>query len=184
VENKQRVTLFKLFATSFVISLFTIGSGIVSLPLYKRKLVEEYRWLDELEMSEVMTIAQCSPGAVVVNMAVCLGFRLKGIVGVLAMVLGTLLPPLVLMVLVQDVYRQFSQDPLIIALFRGMNAAVSAVLIGVVVSMIKEIEENKILTYLLVILAFGLVYYIKLSPVWIMLGGIVLALSVSLRRSS
>ena len=135
-------------------------------------------------MTDVMTIAQCSPGAVVVNMAVSLGYRLHGVAGMVAMVLGTMLPPLVMMILVQDVYQQYCHDPLILALFRGMNAAVSAVLIGIVIGMIEEVKENKLLTYLLLALAFGLVYFLKISPVWVMLGGIVTALLVSLRRKS
>ena len=182
MRNNQRITLVKLFATSFLISLATLGSGLVSLPLYRRKTVEEYKWLSEEEMGEAITIAQCSPGAVVVNLAVCLGYRLKGITGMVAMVLGTMSPPLILMILIQDVYQQFSSAPLLIALFRGMNAAVSAVLIGIVINMIKEIEENKKLSYLLVAVAFGLVYFLKVSPVWVVLGGIALALLVSLGR--
>lgn len=182
MKNKEQIKLFKLFTTSFFISLCTLGSGVVSLPLYRKKVVDEFKWMSQQEMSDTMAIAQCSPGAIMVNIAVCLGYQLRGVTGMAVMVLGTLLPPFVLMILVQDVYQQFSGDPLIVALFRGMNAAVSAVLISVVVSMIKEIKDNRVLSYLLLAIAFSLVYFLKVSPVWVILGGIVLALFISLWR--
>ena len=175
----EKVKLSKLFTTSFFISFFIIGSGHVALPIYRKKFVEEEKWLNEKEMSDILVIAQCSPGAIAVNIAVALGYRIAGLPGSLVMVLGTLIPSLVLMSLIQVFYSTFHESPLLAALFTGMNAAVAAVLVNVLISMIAEIKAHKTVSYLLIATSFVLVYFLKIQVAYVVLGGIVLAAILS-----
>lgn len=72
---------FKLFASTFYLSAFTFGGGFVIIPLMRKKFVDQYKWIDEKEMLDLTAIAQASPGAIAVNAAILVGYRLAGISG-------------------------------------------------------------------------------------------------------
>ena len=63
--------------------------------LMKKKFVDEYRWIGEDEMLDLVAIAQSSPGPIAVNGAIVVGYKLAGMAGVLVSILGTVLPPFV-----------------------------------------------------------------------------------------
>lgn len=68
MESKSKKTvLWKLFLSTFYLSAFTFGGGYVIVSLMKKKFVDEYHWIDENEMLDLVAIAQSAPGAVAVN---------------------------------------------------------------------------------------------------------------------
>ena len=86
--------LWRLFTSTFTLSAFTFGGGYVIIPLMRKKFVEQLHWLEEEEMLDLTAIAQATPGALAVNAAILIGYRVAGIIGALVTVLGTVLPPL------------------------------------------------------------------------------------------
>ena len=86
--NKYRT----LFLSALQLSTFTFGGGVVIIPLMRKKFVEKLHWIDEQEMMDYTAIAQSSPGAIAVNAAILVGYRVAGIAGALIAVLGTVLP--------------------------------------------------------------------------------------------
>ena len=49
--------------------------------LMKKKFVDEYHWIEENEMLDLVAIAQSAPGAIAVNGAIVVGYKLAGIAG-------------------------------------------------------------------------------------------------------
>ena len=180
-NSVENVKLSKLFTTSFFVSIFIIGSGHVAFPIYKKRFLEDNKWLDEQEMMDIMVISQCSPGAIAVNMAVALGYKMAGLLGSLVMVVGTLLPPLIFVTIIQFFYSNFVDSPIVIAMFKGMNATVAAVLINVVITMFEDIKQYKVISYILVVTSFILVYFLKINVAYVVLAGIVVASVLSWR---
>ena len=88
--------LLQLFVSTFYISAFTFGGGYVIIPLMKKKFVDELHWIDDEEMLNMAAIAQSSPGAVAVNASILVGYRVAGVVGAAISILGTVLPPLII----------------------------------------------------------------------------------------
>jgi len=89
----RRSLLCKLFISTLYLSTFTFGGGYVIITLMKKKFVDEYHWIDEQEMLDLVAIAQSSPGAIAVNGAIVVGYKLAGMAGVLTSVLATVIPP-------------------------------------------------------------------------------------------
>ena len=89
VRKKQKV-LWKLFLSTLYLSAFTFGGGYVIVTLMKDKFVDKYHWIEENEMLDLIAIAQSAPGAIAVNGAIVVGYKLAGIVGVLTAILGLL----------------------------------------------------------------------------------------------
>ena len=92
VKKKQKV-LWKLFLSTLYLSAFTFGGGYVIVTLMKDKFVDKYHWIEENEMLDLIAIAQSAPGAIAVNGAIVVGYKLAGLAGVLTAIFGTVLPP-------------------------------------------------------------------------------------------
>ena len=82
--KEKRTVLWKIFISTLYLSAFTFGGGYVIVSLMKKKFVDEYHWIEENEMLDLVAIAQSAPGAIAVNGAIVVGYKLAGIAGVTA----------------------------------------------------------------------------------------------------
>lgn len=133
----------KLFWSTFSLSAFTIGGGYVIVPLMKRKFVEELKWIDEEEMLNLVAISQSAPGPIAVNASIMIGYRIAGIPGSFVSILGTVLPPLIIITIVAQFYTAFKENKIINAMMYGMRAGVAAVIIDVIITMVGDILKIK-----------------------------------------
>ena len=77
MTDKKKI-LAKLFLSTLYLSAFTFGGGYVIVTLMKQKFVGELHWIQEDEMLDLIAIAQSAPGAIAVNGAIVVGFKLAG----------------------------------------------------------------------------------------------------------
>ena len=94
--EKNRKFYLKLFLSTFYLSAFTFGGGYVIVPLMRKKFVNEYGWIDENEMIDLIAIAQSAPGVIAINASLIIGYKLAGILGAIVALVGTVLPPLII----------------------------------------------------------------------------------------
>ena len=153
--KKDASFYWTLFLSTFTLSAFTFGGGYVIVPLMQKRFVKELEWITEEEMLDLVAIAQSSPGPIAVNASIIIGYRMAGIRGALLSVLGTSLPPLVIITIVSYFYLAFRDNAIVNALLFGMQAGVAAVIVNVVIDMVKGITKNKkIIPIFVMILAF------------------------------
>lgn len=170
----------------FVLSAFTFGGGFVIVSLMKKKFVEELKWLDEDEMLDVTAITQSAPGPLPVNASVIIGYRMVGIVGSLVAVLGTILPPMIIISIITIFYEQFRTNKYIAIALQVMRAGVAAVIFDVVINLAKNVCKTRRIMYIaMMILAFILTYFFKVSAMLIIIACLVIGLidlAVSMRK--
>ena len=175
--------LWRMFYTMLYISAFTFGGGFVIVSLMKKKYVDEFGWLTEEEMLDLTALAQSSPGAIAVNAAILTGYRLEGIPGVIASVLGTVIPPVTTLSIISLCYGIFRDSPLVQAVLKGMQAGVAAVICDVVLDLSGKVVKTKsVLSILLMIAAFVLVYFFDLSVILVILAAAILGVVIGLVR--
>lgn len=168
--KKDAKFYFKLFTSTFYLSAFTFGGGFVIIPLMRKKFVDQYKWLDEKEMIDLTAIAQSSPGAIAVNAAILVGYRLAGIFGALLTILGTVLPPLLILSVISLAYTEFRDSLIVKYVLRGMQAGVAAVIIDIVVTMgIDLIKERKALAVVVMSGAFVATFFLHVNVIFIIL---------------
>lgn len=161
---KDRHFYITLFKTMFSLSAFTFGGGYVIISLMKKRFIEDLKWITEEEMLDMTAIAQSSPGAIAVNTSIILGYHLDGLKGALIAVIGTALPPLIILSFVSILYTQIIDQPLVIATLKAMQAGVSVVLIDVIYTSISHIIKRKHrLEIIIMISSFILVYFFKFN---------------------
>ncbi len=139
-ESRGR-TLWKLFVSTLYISAFTFGGGFVIVTFMKRKFVDQLHWIDEAEMLDLTALAQSSPGAIAVNAAILVGWRVAGFAGMLVAVLGTILPPMVILTAISYGYEAFASNRYVALVLRGMQAGVAAVIFDVVCGLIANVRK-------------------------------------------
>lgn len=130
-ESKGKV-LWKLLLSTLYISAFTFGGGFVIITFMKRKFVDELHWIDEDEMLDLAALAQSSPGAIAVNAAILVGWRVAGFAGMLVAVVGTIVPPMLILAVISFFYQAFATNRYVSLVLKGMQAGVAAVILDVV----------------------------------------------------
>jgi len=161
---------FKLFKSTFFLSAFTFGGGYVIVPLMRKKFVKEYKWIEEEEMLDLTAIAQASPGAMAVNASILVGYRLAGILGAIITIIGTILPPLIILSIISLAYSAFIENIFVKYILKGMQAGVAAVVLDVSVSMITDIfKERKLMPIIVMFAAFIASFFLNINVVIIIL---------------
>lgn len=164
--NRNFKFYLRLFIHTFRLSAFTFGGGYVIVPLMKKQFVEKLGWLDEKQMLDFTAMAQSSPGAMAVNAAVLLGYHLAGIPGALVTILGTVLPPLLLLSVISVGYSAFIHNPVAKNVLWGMRAGVCAVIIDVVINMGSAIiKKKRAVPVILMLGSFAAVAIFKINAV-------------------
>lgn len=147
-ENPAQM-LWQLFKATFLLSAFTFGGGFVIVSLMKKKFVEDLKWLEEDEMLDITAIAQSSPGPIPINASVILGYRVYGVIGSLVAILGTALPPMIIISVISVFYTQFRTNHIIAIALQVMRAGVAAVIFDVVINLAKNVIATKRALYIL-----------------------------------
>ena len=123
-------SLGALFGGFFGIGI--IGFGGV-LPWARRMMVEQRRWLSAAEFTDLLALCQFLPGPNIVNMAVALGARYRGVGGSVAAVAGLLAAPMAIVIGLGGVYARYAQVPMVGRAFGGLAAAASGLVVAMAV---------------------------------------------------
>ena len=159
-----------LFKTMFLLSACTFGGGFVIVSLMKKKFVDELEWLEEAEMLDVTAITQSSPGPLPVNASVIIGYRIAGVAGSLTAILGTILPPMIIISIISLFYEQFRTNPYISTALQVMRAGVAAVIFDVVINLAGNVIKTKRFLYIaMMIIAFIATYLLDVSAMIVIL---------------
>ena len=143
----------------------------------KTELVER-NWLNEEDFIDIITLAQTAPGLFAVNISILTGHRLRGTKGSVVATIASCLPPFLIILMVAMFFTNFKDNEYVIKAFKGIRPVVVA-LIGV--PMIDMIKATKMRwwSWVIVISSMTLVCFLKVSPVYILICVIVMALFIS-----
>lgn len=141
--------LRKLFFSTLYISSFTFGGGFVIVTFMKKKFVDELHWIDEQEMLDMTALAQSSPGAIAVNAAILVGWQVEGLLGMVIAVLGTIIPPMVILSVISLFYAAFATNTYVALILKGMQAGVAAVILDVVCGLGGNVLQTRSPLYIL-----------------------------------
>lgn len=169
-KSDRKKILLKLFLSTLYLSTFTFGGGYVIITLMKKKFVDDYHWIDDNEMLDLVAIAQSAPGPIAVNGAIVVGFKLAGVLGLLLAIMGTVIPPFVILSVISLFYEAFKSNIWVSLMLSGMQAGVGAVIASVVYDMGKDVvKEKNAVSIVIMLAAFLAVYVAGVSVVYVIL---------------
>lgn len=161
----------KLFVTFAKIGMFTIGGGYAMIPLIEREIVKK-QWMSKEEFLEMFALTQSLPGVFAVNISIFVGYKMHKIKGGLVCALATILPSFLIMLLIAMFFARFQDNEIMIRIFNGIRPAVVALILFPCISAVKALKL-KWMALIAPAIATLLIWQFGLSPIYIVLAGIV-----------
>lgn len=168
--EKDKGFYWKLFLSTFYLSAFTFGGGYVIVPLMRKKFVNDYKWIEEEEMLDMVAIAQSSPGVLAINTSLIIGYKLAGILGAIITLVGTVLPPFIIISIISLFYVAFRDNAIVNGVMAGMQAGVAAVIVDVVYKMIGDVSKTDRTSVYLMIAVFIATFFVNIIVIIIACG--------------
>ncbi len=159
----QKVSLVEIFRIFFLIGMQLLGGGYVIVPLLKKYIVEEKKWLKEEELVDYYAVSQCIPGIIAGNISICSGFKAGGYLGAAAAILGIIAPSFIAIIILAHILSSVVNYPIIQNAFWGIRISV-IILILVTIKDIWSQSVNSKFTYFLFFLILVMLLILPVSP--------------------
>lgn len=156
------------FGIFFKIGTFTMGGGYAMIPLIENEIVNKRKWISKDDYIDLLAISQSAPGIFAVNIAIFIGYKLKGVRGSLLTALGTILPSFLIILAIAIFFQSFQHNPVVERIFKGIRPAVVALIAAPTFSMAKTAKINKY-TVFIPILSTLLIWRLGVSPIYIII---------------
>jgi chromate transporter len=128
------MNLLLLYLEFFKIGIFAVGGGLATLPFLfqmadgRFTFIRQAGWLSTEQIGNFIAIAQCSPGAIGVNIAAQTGFLYGGVGGGFLAVLGLVSPAIIVISVIARALLSLSQNKIAAAVFSGLRPAAAGLL--------------------------------------------------------
>ncbi len=168
----------KLFLSFLQVGLFSIGGGYAAIPLIQAQVVENEQWLTTKEFTDLVSIAEMTPGPISINAATFTGIRIAGIPGALAATAGCIFPSLIIVSILAFIYYKFKGLSFLRSVLESLRPAVVALIASAGINILttvlwgtNEISLKDInwIGAILFVASFIVLKKFKLSPIIIML---------------
>jgi chromate transporter len=120
-----------------------MGFGGV-LPMARRMLVEDRRWLTPADFIDLLSLCQFLPGGNIMNLSIAVGLRFRGVIGAVAAIIGLFAAPAVIVVGLGIIYGRYEQNPAVAAVFAALGAAAAGLLIGTTVKIAAPLRRKPV----------------------------------------
>ena len=138
------------------------------IPLIENDVVERNGWLKKDEFLDLLAVAQSAPGVFAVNMAVFVGYKLRGKRGALAASFGCVLPSVVIILLIALFFRRFRHIEVVNNIFMGLRPVVVALIAVPVFNVAKSAKLGWSTVWIPVVAAF-LIVALGVSPIYVII---------------
>ena len=147
------------------------------LPLIEQELIAKREWIEHKEFLDLLTLAQSVPGPIAINTSVFVGYKMRGLKGAVAALLGSVLPSIVIILAIALMFADIRHNPVVDAAFKGMRPAVVALIVVPVISLAREMHW----AMFAVIAASALaVWYLGWSPIYILIAAAAIGIAWTL----
>lgn len=166
-----------LFSIFFKIGLVTFGGGIAMLPILEREIVEKRKWATEEELLDWFAIGQSTPGIIAVNVATFTGYKQAKALGGIVATAGMVCPSIIVITVIAMFISNFKDIAWVQKALLGINVSVAAILTYAVFKFAKKSVKNAF-GFVLLLIAFTLIYLFSVSTIWIILGSALLGIII------
>ncbi|MCU6707941.1 chromate transporter [Paenibacillus sp. J5C_2022] len=174
----KKPSFFSILWSFLKLSPISFGGGYAIFPSIEREVVDRRRWLSGQELSETLSLASAAPGGVGVNAAILLGHRLNGVSGAVAAGIGAILPTFFIVLAVFFAYMRFGDSPKVRGALSGVTWGVITLILFSALRMGRTAIKDK---FTLLLMLGGLIcLFAGLSPVYLIVAGIVISIVATL----
>lgn len=129
----------QLFLSFIQVGLFSIGGGYAAMPLIQNQVVELHPWLSMSEFTDLITIAEMTPGPIAINAATFVGIRIAGLFGAVIATFGCILPSLIIASVLAYVYYHYKGVSVLQSILGSLRPAVVALIASAGLSVLGQV---------------------------------------------
>ncbi len=126
----------ELFKTFFLIGLFSFGGGMANMELMRSRVVGQYGWMTTDEFTDIISIAEMTPGPLGINLASFTGTRVAGIPGTICATFAYVLPAFVIVMLLARIYYKYRNIDVVRSVLNGLHPAIAAMVLVAAVKIV------------------------------------------------
>lgn len=173
--------LLKLFFAFIQVGLFSVGGGYAAIPLIQEQIVDIYGMMTLEEFSDLITVAEMTPGPISINSATFVGMRVAGIPGVIICSVGCIIPSFCICLILAHFYYKYrsvkgvqvvlsAMRPAVVALIASAGASI--LMLALFQSEIQNlvVENFRIVEFVIFAVALFLLRKFKMNAITIILG--------------
>jgi chromate transporter len=169
--------IFSLFVTFFKIGLFTFGGGYAMISHIRDEIVEKKHWIDDDGLSDIIAIAESTPGPIAINIATFIGYKRARFAGAFAATAGVIIPAFLVMLVIALFLDGISENRYVAYAFEGIKCAVAFLIIKAGVEMFFRLPKKPfpVVVFILVLSALTVldIFSVSFGSVWfIAIGGV------------
>lgn len=165
-QRYRKPSLGEIFFSFLRLGLTAFG-GPAMVAYIKRMTVDREHWIDEESFRDGVSFCQMIPGATAMQTSAYVGLKIRGLVGALASFIGFGMPAFIIMVILAAFYSQTATLPVSIAIFRGLQVIIVAIIANSAVSFGRS-SLKKWLHAIIAMIAAAL-FFFGVTPVLVIL---------------
>ena len=177
--RKTNMIYIELFLSFFQVGLFSIGGGMAAIPLIQEQIVNIKQWLTLSEFTDLVTIAEMTPGPIALNAATFVGTQVDGFLGSIVATIGCITPSCIIVSILAYIYHKYSASSVIQDILFCIRPAVVALIAAAGLNFIdlgiwnnsslgKVVSNINIIYVLLFITAILFLRKFKFNPILVM----------------
>lgn len=179
-SNKDnKIKLFDIFYAFLKIGIVLVGGGYVILPLLNSEIVKKKKWMSYDEILDKFCISQCLPGIIVANTALFVGYKLRGVAGAIAAIVGVTISAFVIIISVANILSVIFHNKVVNNIFDYVNLSVIVLILVTLKDMFPKCIVDKTTLFLFLVCMY-LILGLKISPFLVIFTGIILGFIISL----
>lgn len=173
----------QVFLSFFKIGLFTFGGGYAMISVISAELVERKKWLTQDDMTDMLIISEMTPGAIAVNSATFVGYKVAGVLGGILGTLGVVLPSLTIITVLSFFVHYLEEVAWLAAAFKGIQAVVVVLIVNAMVKFFRQLDKSW-QSYLIAAAAFAVTLLTDFNVIFLILAGGVYGIAYTLIKTT
>jgi chromate transporter len=167
---KEWKLIIQIFLSFLKIGPVTFGGGYAMIPLIEREVVSRRKWVKVEDVTDIFAVAESVPGAIAINSATFIGYRIGGVRGAIAAMAGIMLPTFLIVIVLSMGFLYFQDNPKVEAAFEGIRPTIVALIAfaGYKIGKISIVDKT---TFVFAGVTVLLLLAIHLHPVLIIMSG-------------
>ena len=173
--EKTKPSFFKLFWIFFKIGCVSFGGGFAMMPFIMREVVTRRAWVTSDEIVDIFAVSQSMPGSVAVNSIGIVGYRIYGIKGAAAGILGVVTPAFLVILIISLFFSNFKDIIYVQKAFSAVRAAVVALILYAAVKLAKDTIPD-VFTAVIAVVSFAALYVFHINAIIVIAAAIIVGL--------
>lgn len=157
--------LWRLLVAFTRANLLGYGGGPAVIPLVKAEVVGTYHWMTDSEFGDALAIGNTLPGPIATKMAAYIGYRVGGVPGALASLIGTVVPTAIIMIILAGFLWRHKDSPVVKGMIKGAKPVVFVMFILLAIDFLPFVRPDKAgwIPAVMAAAAFAAIYFFKVQ---------------------